>query len=269
MKAFVIDVAACNGCYCCQISCKDEHVANDWTPFSKPQPNTGQFWGRMNEYVRGNCPQVKISYIFVPCQHCVDAPCVAACPVEGAIYTRSDGLVIIDPVKCTGCKNCVDTCPYNCIFLNETLEIAQKCTGCAHLLDKYGWTVPRCVDSCPHEGTCISFGEDSALDMTGAETLNPEFGLTTRVHYKNLPKKFIAGCAYDPATEEVAVGATCTLTGEGDTFNATTNHWGDFWFDGLKDNGMYSLTVESNGKTYTQSDISTEKDVGLGDLALS
>ena len=33
MKAFVIDVSRCNGCYCCQISCKDEHVDNAWAPY--------------------------------------------------------------------------------------------------------------------------------------------------------------------------------------------------------------------------------------------
>lgn len=36
MKAFVIDVSICNGCSCCQIACKDEHVGNDWTPYAKP-----------------------------------------------------------------------------------------------------------------------------------------------------------------------------------------------------------------------------------------
>ena len=32
MKVFTFDAARCNGCYNCQIACKDEHVANDWTP---------------------------------------------------------------------------------------------------------------------------------------------------------------------------------------------------------------------------------------------
>ena len=32
-KVFVIDVGICNGCYSCQIACKDEHVGNDWTPY--------------------------------------------------------------------------------------------------------------------------------------------------------------------------------------------------------------------------------------------
>ena len=47
-KVFVIDIARCNGCHNCQIVCKDEHVANDWTPIAKPQPDTGQFWNKVN-----------------------------------------------------------------------------------------------------------------------------------------------------------------------------------------------------------------------------
>ena len=62
MKAFVMDLAICNGCYCCQIACKDEHVANDWTPYAKPQPDYGQFWMKMEEKVRGTVPKVKVSY---------------------------------------------------------------------------------------------------------------------------------------------------------------------------------------------------------------
>jgi Fe-S-cluster-containing dehydrogenase component len=106
-------------------------------PYAKPQPDTGQFWLKMNEIERGTKPKVKVSYIPVLCQHCDDAPCIAACP-QSAISRRDDGLVIIDPKKCTGCRNClnVEACPYNgIIYFNENFNIAQKCTGCAHLAD--------------------------------------------------------------------------------------------------------------------------------------
>jgi len=267
MKAFVIDISRCSGCYCCQIACKDEHCGNDWMPYAKAQPEWGQFWGKLNEYVRGNVPHVKMSYVFVPCQHCEDAPCITACPIEGALYARSDGLVIIDPKKCTGCQNCIDACPYGVIFYNEQLHLAQKCTGCAHLLDK-GWKQPRCAYQCPNEA--IKFGEASELNelITQAEVLHSEYGLTPRVHYLNLPKKFIAGTVYDPDDKEVVLGASCTLTGEGDNFTTTTDSLGDFWFHGLKV-GTYSLTIEADGKTKTISSIDTQMDVGLGDIPLS
>ena len=160
MKAFVIDLSVCNGCYCCQIACKDEHAGNDWTPYAKPQPDTGQFWIGIKETVRGTVPKVMVSYLPKMCMHCEDAPCMNECEVEGAIYKRDDGLVIIDPEKCTGCKLCVDTCPYGAIYFNETFSLAQKCTGCAHLLDD-GWKEPSCVDVCPTGA--LKFGEASDL----------------------------------------------------------------------------------------------------------
>ncbi len=105
-KVFVFDTSICNGCYCCQIACKDEHCANDWTPYAKPQPDTGQFWLKLNEYVCGTVPKVKMHYVATLCNHCDEAACLAACKVEGAIYKREDGLVIIDPENCTGCTSC-------------------------------------------------------------------------------------------------------------------------------------------------------------------
>jgi Fe-S-cluster-containing dehydrogenase component len=266
MKVFVNDVAKCNGCYACQIVCKDEHCGNDWTPYAKPQPETGQFWGKLNEYVRGQVPKVKMSYVFVPCQHCKDAPCIEACPVDSALYTRDDELVIIDAAICTGCQNCMDACPYGAIYYNAQLGIAQKCTGCTHLIDK-GWTDTRCSDACPTEA--LIFGEESDIDLTGTEILYPDYGLTTRVHYKNLPKRFIAGLVYNSSEREVVTGATCTLTSStGTTYTETTDEFGDFWFNGL-DEDVYSLKIESGGVTYTQEDISTqEADINLGDIAL-
>ena len=63
MKVFALDLSICNGCYCCQIACKDEHVGNDWTPYARPQPDTGQFWLKVQENIRGTVPKVRVSYI--------------------------------------------------------------------------------------------------------------------------------------------------------------------------------------------------------------
>jgi len=279
MKAFRINVSRCNGCYNCQIACKDEHVSNDWMPYARPQPEWGQFWGKLYDFERGavgkglsSNPKIRMSsttrtdFVFVPCQHCVDAPCITAC-AQDAISTRNDGLVWIDPKKCSGCFLCVDACPYGCIYYNKAISQAQKCTGCAHLLDRDSWTYgPRCFDNCPTEA--IMFGEESSLDLAGTEKFHPEYGLTTRVHYLDLPKRFIAGTVYDPSTNDVVVGATCTLSGAG-SGSITTNGFGDFWFDKLEQ-GTFSVQISAGGKTKTVSNISTvDADVNLDDIALT
>lgn len=269
MKVFIMDVARCVGCYACQIACKDEHCGNDWMPYARPQPDTGQFWGRIDESVRGNCPYVRVSYLFVPCQHCDEATCLKSCPIEGALFKREDGLVIIDPAKCNGCQSCVDACPYGSIYFNYDLNLAQKCTGCAHLLDRGGiFREPRCVDVCATGALKFGEEEDFRTIITGAEKLHPEYRLSPRFYYLNLPRKFIAGTVYTPDNEEVVVGAVCTLEGEGKTIVQTTDNWGDFWFDGLEV-GTYFLKIEAAGRAKMIPDISTEKDVGLGDIALS
>ncbi len=267
MKAFVIDLKKCVGCHDCQIGCKDEHVANDWMPYAKPQPDTGQFWMKVNQYERGAIPHVKVSYVPVMCQHCENAVCMNACPTPGAMYKRDDGLVLVDPAKCTGCGDCVPACPYGAIFFNKELNIAQKCTGCAHLVDrKWPIAVPRCVDNCHVD--VFQFGEVSELDLSGTEILHPEFGTQPRVYYKGLPKKFVAGTVYDPVAKEVIIGANCTLSGAAGQFSVKTDNFGDFWLRDLPE-ADFTLTIQANGKTKTMPVSTKVKDIGLGDIALA
>ena len=121
-KVLVINYDICNGCYNCQVACKDEHVANDWSPIAKPQPDTGQFWNKVYDNVRGQVPKVKVTYEHSICQHCDDAPCIAACNAH-AIYKRDDGIVIIDPDKCRGNQMCMAACPYeNVIYFNDSSQ---------------------------------------------------------------------------------------------------------------------------------------------------
>lgn len=273
MKAFVIDVGACVGCYACQFVCKDEHVGNDWSPIAAPQPDTGQFWMRVDEHICGTVPKVKMHYVPNLCMHCDDAECIPACPVEGALYKRTDGLVIIDSVKCTGCKLCVDACSYGAIYFNDDLNLAQKCTGCAHLIDGGEWTTTRCADACPTEAIRFGEEEDFAEEIARAEVLLPEIGAGPRVYYLNIPKRFVAGTVYDPEAKEVVIGASCTLVGTngsgGVTATAETDNFGDFWFHGLAE-GVYTLTIEADGFAAASFDeISTERDVNLGDIPLA
>ncbi|UWG98392.1 carboxypeptidase regulatory-like domain-containing protein [Dehalobacter sp. DCM] len=265
MKVFIFDAERCNGCYGCQVACKDEHVGNDWMPYAKPQPNTGQFWLKVKEKDHGQVPKVFVEYTPWLCMHCDQPACQQAAP--DAVYKREDGLVIIDPVKSEGKRELAASCPYGAIYWNEELKIAQKCTGCAHLVDE--GKIPHCVDLCATGG--LSFGEeaDFAEEIAKAEIMLPESDCRPRVYYLNLPKLFLAGEVWDPSTNDIIEGASISLvTPEGKTYQTSTDDFGDFWFRKLN-RGVYSLKIEAQGfETVEKSGIELSESLNIGDFPL-
>lgn len=267
-KVFVFDVLKCSGCRNCQIACKDEHVDNDWSPYAKPQPDTGQFWTRIEERVRGQVPKVKVSYVLHMCQHCDDAPCMKAAP--GAVYKRDDGLVIIDPEKAQGHEELVKACPYGAIWWNEELSIPQKCTGCAHLVD--AGEIPHCVDVCSHDAIRFGDEEEFADELAAAGYLKPERGDQDRprVYYLNLPKRFLAGIVIDPEEDEVIIGAKVTAQNDstGEVLVTETDEFGDFWFNQV-DASDWHVYVEADGFMTRVFESSTkEEDRNMGPLEM-
>ncbi len=261
-KIFVIDIARCSGCYNCQLACKDEHCGNDWRPYAAPQPPTGQFWCRVKEFSHGSIPKLRLHYEPRLCGHCDKPACVAACP-QGAIDKRDkDGLVIIDPDTCVGCGVCEQSCPHGAITVDSFAHIAQKCTGCAHLLDN-GAKLPRCVEACPTGA--MQFGEESDFDPA----LLKKALRRGNAYYLNIPGRFIAGTVYDPVSEEVVIGAKCSLNGMGRFYEAVTDDFGDFWFENLPEDMRFTLHIEAPGYAKKSFDaLSTGEDVNLGDIAL-
>ena len=265
-KVFVIDVAKCNGCYNCQVACKDEHAGNEWMPYAKAQPDIGQFWMKVDQKTCGTIPKVRVNYTPQLCNHCKNAPCIAAAK-DGAVYRREDGLIIVDPEKAAGQKQLVEACPYGAIYWNEELNLPQKCTGCAHLLDA-GYKLPRCVEACPTDA--IQFGEEEALadEILGAQTLKAEMGLYPQVYYRNVPGQFIAGTVYDPMAKEVIIGARVRANSGGKHLETFTDNYGDFWFKDLAI-GTWDVYIEAKGfKLKSFPGLRTTECLNLGDIPL-
>ncbi|MDR3136810.1 MAG: carboxypeptidase regulatory-like domain-containing protein [Coriobacteriales bacterium] len=267
-KVFLVDLSHCNGCYNCQIVCKDEHCGQDWQPYAAAQPDTGQFWMRLDEKERGQVPWVRVAHTPIFCSHCADPACAAACS-SNAFERRDDGLIVLSPQKCTGCRDCLDACPLGVIYFNEQLNIAQKCTGCAHLLDN-GWEVPRCVDACAHE--VIRYAEESEFGdlLRDAETLPAMDGCGARVYYRNLPRRFMAGSVVDLKADELLIGAEVKArASDGTELTLMTDDLGDFKFDQIAPD-MYQLTISAKGfQEHTLTADLRDIDRSLGDIALT
>ena len=268
----VIDIYKCCGCYNCFLACRDEYCSNDFPSYSATQPPEGQFWMKVFERERGKYPKVKVAYTPVPCMHCENASCIKAAR-DGAVYRRPDGIVIIDPVKAKGQKQIVASCPYRAIEWNEELHLPQKCTLCAHMLDK-GEKEPRCVEVCPTDALVFGDLDDpnskvAQLLATGnTESLHPEYGLKEKVVYTNIARKFIAGTVVYGDKDECAEGATVVLTGNGKNMTTKTNTFGDFEFEGLADGMDYTVSIEANGYKPKEIPAKTITDVYLGVIKL-
>jgi Fe-S-cluster-containing dehydrogenase component len=251
---FVIDVAQCEDCNNCSLACKDEHVDNDWPGYSKPQPRHGHRWMDVMRHERGQFPMIDVAYRPTTCMQCNDAPCTKA---SNAVYRRNDGIVMIDPTKALGQKDLVKACPYNAIWWNETHNVPQKCTFCAHLIDD-GWTKPRCAQACPTGALQAKFVEEPEMnrivDAEQLEVLYPELKTQPQVYYKNLYRFshcFIGGsvAVESDGLLDCADGAVVTLyQGQKEIAKTATDNYGDFKFDRLvKNSGDYSLIIEVVG----------------------
>jgi len=260
-RYLVIDVALCHDCNNCFIACKDEHVMNNWPPYTEAQPRHGHRWMNIQRKERGQYPRIDVAYLPMPCQHCENAPCIAAHP--DCISRRDDGIVLIDIEKAKGKKELVDSCPFGAIYWNEDAGAAQKCTMCAHLLDN-GWEIPRCAHSCPTGAIQFYTLEPSEMEKKVAdeklERYLPGYNADAHVYYKNLfryEKLFIAGGVI--RDNECLEDAEVTLTGEEVKASQKTNYFGDFKFDNLEP-GEYSIAV--NGDEVKRVYLDTSLNVG-------
>ncbi|MFH1139684.1 MAG: 4Fe-4S dicluster domain-containing protein [Pseudomonadota bacterium] len=138
------DVRKCIGCRACEVQCK----ANKGL---ERGPKPCQII-EVGPRLIGDLPRA--AYTFMPCFHCENPWCAAACPT-GAMRKRSeDGIVTVNPDLCVGCKTCISACPWGAPQWNPAAGKVVKCDFCVDRLAR--GLKPACVTICP--SGCLSFG---------------------------------------------------------------------------------------------------------------
>lgn len=138
---FYFDQTRCTGCYTCAVACKD------WNDIP-----VGIDWRQIKIIEEGTFPKLFLAYLSTSCHHCIDPPCVKACPTEAINKREFDGIVVVNSEKCLGRKDCgskcLKVCPWGIPqFRVEENAKMEKCDFCLERLEKGQQTI--CVEACP------------------------------------------------------------------------------------------------------------------------
>ena len=172
--AMTMDMKRCVACHACVIACKTENALP-----------SGSFRDWIVQETRGVFPTLSQENRSERCNHCEHPPCVDCCPT-GASHVNEGGAVIVSHGRCTGCKACVASCPYEARYIHED-GYADKCTFCLHRVQQGEQTA--CVSVCPTKA--LVFGDINDPDSDIAKllvsrrhkVLEPETGLDPHLFF--------------------------------------------------------------------------------------
>ncbi len=155
-KYFMLqDQTRCIGCHSCEIACK--------TNKSLPPP------ARLCQIIQvgpkffNGVPRA--SFVFMPCFHCENPWCVAACPTGAMRRRPQDGIVYVDHSLCVGCKTCISACPWGAPQWNPEIGKVVKCDYCMDRIDQ--GLKPACVTVCTTH--CLKFGQTEHMPFIKRE----------------------------------------------------------------------------------------------------
>lgn len=140
--AMAVDMRRCVGCSACVLACMAENNVPD-----------GYCRDWIVKEIKGRFPNLTQEIRSERCMHCADPPCVEVCPT-GASFVGDGGTVLVEQDKCTGCKACVASCPYDARYVHPEGHI-DKCTFCIHRVTR--GEDPACVSVCPTRA--LTFGD--------------------------------------------------------------------------------------------------------------
>ena len=153
----VIDLDICVGCHACATSCKEWNTGGYSAPLSDQEPYGadphGSWLNRIHSYEVEGHGRSQTVHFPRSCLHCETPACVTVCPT-GASYKRAeDGIVLVNPDMCIGCKLCSWACAYGAREYDYEVGVMRKCTLCVdriynpHLKEED--RIPACVRACP------------------------------------------------------------------------------------------------------------------------
>lgn len=122
-KRLVVKLDLCIGCRACEAACRSRFKGEARIRYAEVTETA-------------NLP--------MPCRHCEEPLCAAACPFKVIVRDEQGGVVRQASFHCVGCRSCALACPFGVIDTNLLRDVTQKCSLCDDRPEG-----PRCATTCP------------------------------------------------------------------------------------------------------------------------
>jgi Fe-S-cluster-containing dehydrogenase component len=140
-----VDTTRCTGCARCELACTEFNDGRAQPSLARVKVSRNYGFGPLGQQAgagRGMGEFGNFRVVPDTCLQCAHpVPCETACPSGALVLEPKTRARMVDVSACTGCRLCLQACPWDVIAFDADRGRATKCWLCSG--------APECVAACP------------------------------------------------------------------------------------------------------------------------